>query len=138
MIQRIQSVWLLLAALLAFLTIKFPFYTGSLLNDPVNTYHPVSGTDNLLLLILASALGTCLLINIFLYKNRKIQFRITLGAIVLECLIIYLYIKETTQYAQGQFSIWAALHAFILLFLFLAARGIYHDTKLIKESNRLR
>lgn len=138
MIQRIQSVWLLIAALLAFLTIKFPFYAGSLLNDPTNTYHPISGTDNLLLLILASALGTCLLINIFLYKTRKIQFRITLGAMLLECLIIYLYIRETTQYAQGQFNIWAGLHAFILLFLFLAARGIYRDMQLIKESNRLR
>ena len=138
MIQRIQTVWMLLASLLAFLTIKFPFYSGSLATDITNSYHPITGTDNLFLLILASALGTCLLINIFLFKQRTIQFRIVIGAILLEGLIIYLYIRETQQYSQGEFSIWAALHPFILLFLFLAAKGIYQDSKLIKESNRLR
>ena len=136
MIQRVQTVWMLLAALAVFLTLKFLFYSGTLISD--NQYHPLLATDHLLILILTSALGTGIVINIFLFKNRKVQSRIILIAIILECLIIFLYIKQTDQYSAGSYSLWSALHILIIIFLFLAARGIYKDSKLIKDSNRLR
>jgi len=136
MIQRVQTVWMLLAALAVFLTLKFLFYSGTLISD--NLYHPLLATDNLLILILTSALGTGIVINIFLFKNRKVQSRIILIAIILECLIIFLYIKQTDQYSAGSYSLWSALHILIIIFLFLAARGIYKDSKLIRDSNRLR
>jgi len=127
---------MLLAALAVFLTLKFLFYSGTLISD--NLYHPLLATDNLLILILTSALGTGIVINIFLFKNRKVQSRIILIAIILECLIIFLYIKQTDQYSAGSYSLWSALHILIIIFLFLAARGIYKDSKLIRDSNRLR
>jgi len=136
MIQRVQTVWMLLAAIAAFLTLKFLFYGGILIAD--NAYHPLLATDNFLILILTSALGTGLVINIFLYKNRSIQSRIILVSILLECLIIFLYIKQTAKYSTGDYSLWSALHLLILIFLVLAARGVYKDSKLIKDSNRLR
>ncbi len=136
MIQRVQTVWMLLAALAAFLTLKFLFYSGTLISD--NLYHPLLATDHLLILILTSALGTGIVINVFLFKNRKVQSRIILIAIILECLIIFLYIKQTDQYSAGSYSLWSALHILIIIFLFLAARGIYKDSKLIRDSNRLR
>jgi peptidoglycan/LPS O-acetylase OafA/YrhL len=136
MIQRVQTVWMFLAALAAFLTLKFLFYSGTLISD--NQYHPLLATDHLLILILTSALGTGIVINIFLFKNRKIQSRIILIAIIWECLIIFLYIKQTDQYSAGSYSLWSALHILIIIFLFLAARGIYKDSKLIRDSNRLR
>ncbi len=136
MIQRVQTVWMLLAALAVFLTLKFLFYSGTLISD--NQYHPLLATDHLLILILTSALGTGIVINIFLFKNRKVQSRIILIAIILECLIIFLYIKQTDQYSAGSYSLWSALHILIIIFLFLAARGIYKDSKLIRDSNRLR
>ena len=136
MIQRVQTLWMLLAAIAAFLTLKFLFYGGILIAD--NTYHPLLATDNFLILILTSAFGTGILINIFLYKNRSIQSRIILIAILLECLIIFLYIKQTDKYSTGNYSLWSALHILIIIFLIFAARGIYKDSKLIKDSNRLR
>ncbi len=136
MIQRIQTVWMLLAAVAVFLTLKFSFYNGTLIEN--NAYHEIIASDSFVLLILTSALGTGILINIFLYKNRKVQSRIILLAIVLECLIIFLYIKQTAKFSTGSFTLWSAIHLLIIIFLFFAARGIYKDSKLIRDSNRLR
>lgn len=136
MIQRVQTIWMILAAIITFLTIKFSFYSGTLLAD--NTYHVLMATDNFLILILTSALGTGVIIDIFLFKHRSVQFRIILFALLAECLLIFLYIRETNKYSTGNFSLWSALHILIIVFLIFAARGIYKDSKLIKESNRLR
>ena len=136
MIQRVQTIWMVLAAIIAFLTLKFPFYSGSLAVD--NTYHAVMAADNFFLLILTSALGTGIIINVFLFKHRSVQFRIILFALLAECLIIFMYIRQTNKFSTGNFSLWSALHLLIIIFLIAAARGIYMDSKLIKESNRLR
>jgi hypothetical protein len=136
MIQRVQTIWMILAAIAVFLTLKFTFYSGTWIAD--STYHTVMATDNFFLLILTSALGTCILINIFLFKQRSIQFRIVIFALLGECLIIFLYIKETNKFSSGTFGLWSALHLLIILFLIFAAKGIYNDSKLIKDSNRLR
>ena len=148
MIQRAQTLWMILAAIAVFLTIKFSFYGGTLaLQNTTNAasamvsdngYHLVTATDNFLILILTSALGTGIIINIFLFKHRSIQMRIIIAAIIVECLIVFLYIRETQKYSQGNFNIWSILHILIIVFLILAAKGIYHDSKLVKESNRLR
>ena len=148
MIQRVQTLWMILAAIAVFLTIKLSFYSGTLvLQNTVDTmtnlatdgsYHLVKATDNFLILILTSALGTGIIIDIFLYKHRSIQIRIIIAAIIVECLIIFLYIRETNNYSQGNFNVWSILHILIIVFLILAAKGIYNDSKLIKESNRLR
>ncbi|MEO8567508.1 MAG: DUF4293 family protein [Ginsengibacter sp.] len=136
MIQRVQTIWMVLAAIIVFLTLKFSFYSGSLIED--NTYHAVIASDNFFLLILTSALGTGIIINIFLFKHRSVQFRIILFALLTECVIIFLYIRQTNKFSNGNFSLWSALHLLIIIFLIAAARGIYNDSKLIKESNRLR
>jgi len=148
MIQRVQTIWMILAAIAVFLTIKFSFYSGTLAiqsgTDAVTSmatdgsYHLVSATDNFLILILTSALGTGIIINIFLFKQRSIQIRIIIAAILVECLLIFLYIKETEKFSQGNFNIWAILHILVIIFLIMASRGIYKDSKLVKESNRLR
>ena len=127
---------MILAAIVTFLTIKFSFYSGTFIVD--NTYHVLMATDNFLILILTSALGTGVIINIFLFKHRSVQFRIILFALLGECILIFLYIRETNKYSAGNFSLWSALHILIIVFLVFAARGIYKDSKLIKESNRLR
>ncbi len=148
MIQRVQTLWMILAAIAAFLTIKFSFYSGTLaIQEGANavtsmatdgSYQLVTATGNFLILILTSALGTGIFINIFLFKHRSIQIRIIIAAIIVECLIVFLYIRETQKFSQGNFNIAAILHILIILFLIFAARGIYKDSKLIKDSNRLR
>ncbi|HEY5370433.1 MAG TPA: DUF4293 family protein [Hanamia sp.] len=148
MIQRVQTLWMLLAAIAIFLTIKFSFYSGTLIMEsvtnpatvltPDGSYHALTARDNFLILILTSALGACIVVNIFLFKHRTVQTRLILVSILAECLIIYLYFRETNKFSQGSYSFWAILHILIIIFLFFAGRGIYRDSKLIKESNRLR
>ena len=136
MIQRIQSVWLLLASVLSFLTLKVSFYSGTFLPD--NQYHQLNGTDNILLMIATIALGVVTLLTIFLYKTRVIQLRLCIIGIVLDLLLIYFYFRAIQNYSQGTFSITAVAHLLILIALIFSARGINKDEKLINDSDRLR
>ena len=148
MLQRVQTIWMILAAIAVFLTMKFAFYSGILVLQnsadaaaatvAAGGYHLITATDNFIILILTSALGTGIIINIFLFKHRSIQIRIIIAALIVECLIVFLYFRQTSNYAQGNYNIWAILHILIIIFLILAAKGIYNDSKLVRESNRLR
>src|SRR5829696_3401499 len=105
MIQRVQSVWLFVASVLAFLLLKLSFYSGTHLPD--NQYDQLTGTDTLVLMIPTIALGILTLITIFLYKTRKIQLRLVVVALLLELLLLFLFYRETQNYSQGAFSITA-------------------------------
>ena len=136
MIQRIQSIWLLVAGVCALLTLQFSFYSGTYLTD--NQYHQLNGKENTLLLFTTVLLALLPLIAIFLYKNRILQLRLTLLAVVINIILLFLYYKELKEFAKGDIAITAGLHAVIIIALLLAARAINKDEKLIKDSNRLR
>ena len=136
MIQRIQSVWLLLAAVAASLTFKFEYYSG------VNVQHPIlyklTATETIPILLVTAAVSALALITIFLFKQRGLQLRLCVLGILLEALLIFLYYREVKTYTDGTFSIWSILHGLIVLLFFMAARSINKDEKLIKDSDRLR
>ena len=137
MIQRIQSIWLLLAAICVFLTLKFSTYVGT--NKDLIPSSFLNGIATLPLIFVTFAIGILTLLTIFLYKNRKLQLRLTLLAVLMEAGLIFLYYKEIQTYiGKGTFSITAILHAAVVVFLTLAARGIISDNTLVKDSNRLR
>ena len=137
MIQRIQSIWLLLAAVCVFLTLKFSTYVGTNKDLIPSTF--LNGIATLPLIFVTLAVGILTVITIFLYKNRKLQLRLTILAVLLEAGLIFLYYKEIQTFiGKGTFSIYAILHVGVVVFLILAARGINSDNKLIKDSNRLR
>ncbi|MCY7292660.1 MAG: DUF4293 domain-containing protein [Ferruginibacter sp.] len=137
MIQRIQSIWLLLAAVCVFLTLTLSTYFGT--NKDLIPSSFLNGLDTLPLIFTTFATGIVTLISIFLYKNRKLQLRLTLLGMVLQLVLMFLYYREIQTYiGKGNFSISAILHAGVLLFFILAAQGIRRDDKLIKDSNRLR
>ncbi len=136
MIQRIQSIWLLVASILSFLTLKLSFYSGTYLPD--NLYHQLNGTENIKLMIPTIALGVLTLVTIFMFKNRVTQLWFSLAAMVLDLVIIFLYYQTVKDFTRGDYAITAALHIVIIIMLTLAMRGINKDQKLIKESNRFR
>ncbi|HTQ64620.1 MAG TPA: DUF4293 family protein [Puia sp.] len=140
MLQRMQTVWLLLAAVCAFLTFKFSFYSGMLPSEsnPANPYDHITATSSVIILILTVALLSSVVIDIFLYKNRKLQLRILLIDILISLLNIFLYIGQTEKFHQGSYDLSAIFFLAIPVFLFLAARGIYKDQKLVKSLDRLR
>lgn len=136
MIQRIQSIWLLLAAACAFAGFKFSFYSGNKLNDPL--LHQLNATSTFLLMITTIAVGGLALITIFLFKKRSLQRGLCLMGILLEAVLIFLYYRETTTFTQGNYSLTAILHSVIVLAFFLAAGAINKDSKMVKDSDRLR
>jgi peptidoglycan/LPS O-acetylase OafA/YrhL len=136
MIQRIQSIWLLLASAGAFLSLKFSFYDGTYTSN--NAYHQLTGTDNVKLLIVTSLVGALALFTVFLFKNRKLQLRMCIAGILLDILLVVLYFIETKDFSQGTYNIAALLPAAVIILFFLAARCISNDEKLVKGSDRLR
>ena len=136
MIQRVQSLWLLLASACAFASLKLPYYTGSKLNDPA--LYELNGTSNFLLLIATVAVGGLALVNIFLFKKRTLQLRLCVLGILLEAVVIFLYYREMQNFSVGTFSLTSILQMIIVLAFVLAAKGINKDAKLVKNSDRLR
>ena len=136
MIQRIQSIWLLLAAACAFAGFKFSYYSGTKIND--TALHELNATSTLLLMITTVAVGVLALITIFLFKKRTLQLRLSALGILLEAVLIFLYYREVRTFVQGTYSLTAILHSIIVMAFVLAARGINNDSKLLRESNRLR
>jgi len=137
MIQRIQSVWLLLAAACAALSFKFPFYIGDL---PTEKTHKLIATDSLPIIIITATVMLLSFVIIFLFKKRVLQLRLSILGILLEALLIFLYYLEVKKFVPGSgtYAITALLHAAIVFFLFMAAKNINKDEKLIKDSDRLR
>ncbi len=137
MLQRIQTIWLILAAACIFLTLKFSTYsgvTGASLNAP----HFLTGTENLYFILLTLCIGLISAISVFLYNNRTLQFRLVLLCVLLEAGLLAMYYFAKLQFTAGTYSLTALLHAGVIVFLILAARGIKADDRLVKESSRLR
>ena len=136
MIQRIQTIWLLLASACAFLTLKFPFYfIGPHPDLPSDQFN---ATTNMILLILTAILGTICLFNIFVFKQRKLQFWLTLFAFAISVLNIFLYFNYNKTAQGGGLALTSVFGFIIPVLLILAARGIYKDQKLVKSMDRLR
>jgi peptidoglycan/LPS O-acetylase OafA/YrhL len=136
MLQRKQTIWLLLAAASSFLTLKFPFYSGVTTGD--NLLKTITGTSNYIILALTVALLAGILISIFLFKNRKLQLRITIAGIFVSLLNLVLYYLQAKNFTEGNYAFTAILSLIIPVLLILAARGIYKDEKLVKSLDRLR
>ena len=139
MIQRFQSLWLLLAAIFAFFTFKLPFYSGSKIIQ--NIRQPdvrLDAASQILLIVLTGIVILLCFIAIFLYKNRKRQLTLTIINCILSVILVVLYFLEIQKFETGIISLSCLFTLAIPIFLFLAARGIWRDERLIKSLDRLR
>lgn len=140
MIQRVQSIWLLLAAACAFLTMRFPFYSGHLTTDTLNQITPLTAVDSIPIVTATVASAIASLITIFLFKDRKLQMRITVANLILSIIVIALYfLNMKSNYSPFGLPLITCVFAFAVpIFLLLALRNIYKDHKLVKSMDRLR
>ena len=136
MIQRIQTLWLLLASAFAFLTMKFAFYFIG--PHPESASDQFNATTNMILLILTAILATLCLFTIFVFKQRKLQLWLTILGIFISIINIVLYFNYKKNYAGGGLALTSVFAFAIPIFLFFAARGIYRDQKLVRSMDRLR
>jgi len=140
MLQRIQTIWLLLAAACSFVSLKITFYAGNLIaegttSNGVGAFSQITGMDNP---ILTTAVGVMCLICIFLYKNRKQQIKFCIAAFFIEISLLIFYYFLTKTFKEGTLAIGAGIHLLIIIFILLAIAGIRKDNKIIAESDRLR
>jgi predicted membrane channel-forming protein YqfA (hemolysin III family) len=138
MIQRQQSLWLLLAAVASFLSFKFPFYTGNILENNASGFAELEGGSNFFLLIVTGLSILISVIAIFMYKDRKTQLKLAIGGIILSIIMLILYFVEIKKFEKGNFALTAIFVLAILIGYIMAARGIWKDEKLVKSLDKLR
>ena len=133
MIQRIQTIWLLLASAAAFSVLRFPFYY-----TPVPFALEINGSAQYSTLI-SMAFSACLsFITIFLYGNRMLQLKVVLVNFLLSVLIGYFIYKVVIANPGGGFTL-PSLALFILPILqIMAVVNIYKDEMKVKSADRLR
>ena len=104
MIQRKQTLWLLLATAAAVLTFMFPFATGEELVEKTamkqNT-EITAGSSFFTLLLTIASVGISA-IAIFMFKDRKLQMRLSLLGLLLAAGIFVLYILEGDRLAGAR------------------------------------
>ncbi len=138
MIQRKQTLWLLFATIAAFLTIKFPFYTGNILENNLKVYKTVDARYNIGIVVLTVSIAIIALVTIFLYADRKKQMLFSAVNLLLSLITIFLYHLQTKLFVDGAYSITAILSIVLPFFIAMAIIGMYSDEKLIKNADRLR
>ncbi len=146
MIQRIQSLFLLLAAVCAFSLFALPFAstgdtvaTSSLFADSIYDIQ-----DHVALIALFAAAGGLALISIFLFNNRKLQLMLGRFAIIANIigiiLVIVFFMNEKESLGAVNPDDGLGIYPPILFIVFgiLALRYIGKDENLVKSMDRLR
>ena len=145
MIQRIQSIFLLIAGAGFFSLFKFPFAKSSATTAPLFEDQLFNIQDNPVLLGLCVAGGIISIVTIFLFKNRILQKRLALlGAIVaigLGGFALYTMTSEvetipSTVEVSNQAGLF--IPAVSVVMLMLSNIFINKDEKLVRSSDRLR
>ena len=148
MIQRIQSVWLLLAALVMSGVFYFDVYhIASSTSDP-QFVNATNIKNNFLAMALAGGSIILSLVAIFLFKNRKMQLNLTwLNILLCIGLLFWLFVGlNNTVWSEagvqsgirGMLGVAMFLPLIAVFLLIFALRGIRKDEKLIKSLDRLR
>lgn len=152
MIQRVQSIWLFLAALTLFLLLILPVVsthtsTGDLSMLVGGLYQKINNVTQQLeayTVLFAGTIfiGLICLANIFLFKNRSLQKRvillITVLIIVLAAGIAAVAVKTPALMETPSVQAGACLPVLAIIFCALAFRGIRKDEQLIRSADRLR
>jgi len=156
MIQRIQTVFLVIALVAVVLAFFYPLasfwsenFSLRLSLTGIEKIHDQSGSvqvNTIPLVALNSIAGLLILISVFLFKNRIIQIRMVrfsiFADIILLILLFFFYIpqlEEATASSAEYLSepgIYFPLVA--LVFLTLAIRFIIRDEKLVRSADRIR
>ncbi len=155
MLQRVQTVYLLAATVLMSLMLFLPlaeiaaegrgiyqvlskgwYITGGVTAELAMATWPV--------FILALVLALLPLINLFLYRSRKLQIRICIYSIILAFgligLIYYYFVVGFRQLDEPAYALRfpLVLPAIFIILIYLAFRGIRKDEILVRSLDRIR
>ncbi len=136
MLQRIQTVYLLIATVLSFFSLALDLF--------IQNAFVISATAHVALLIAGSLMIADTVAPIFLYTNRNLQKRLCYMAIFMQLLFIVALIVTVSKTAPGGlkgiegFQVAATFPVINIILIYLAIRGINKDENLIKSMDRLR
>ncbi len=136
MLQRIQTIYLLLATLTAGI---LPFFLGLFTNSQENTVYAKDNTLFLSLFMASAALG---LLTIFLYKKRQNQFVLGRLNILLNFALLGVLVYQSQILSGGAAALEKGIGIVIplvsIVFIALANKAIKRDEDLVKSVDRLR
>ena len=135
MIQRIQTIYLLLASIFGFLSIRFSFYIST---DVTQINKSISGNSNFLFLIVIACVASFSLLSIFLFKNSKLQTRIVIISLILSFTYFYFMYLLIKTIPIGSWSLSAVYYFVQPILLILAFINIRKDVQLLKNMDRIR
>jgi len=154
MIQRIQTIYLLLTAVAIFLMFLFPFAemltsNGQFLVLKFNgiysaeALHAEIALNIWPLAILISVTFLIAIVTIFLFKNRIRQMRFAIFNLLLLVglgFLTWYYLNQFSGVAEGRMNIkfTITMPAIAVILTYLAFKGIQKDEKLIQSVNRIR
>ena len=141
MIQRIQTLWFLLAATCGFAMTKIPLFSATFAD---NTLRQLIATESFLLFAVMIGLMCLALVCIFLFKNRTLQLTLAIIGMILSMCSIVLVVYKIEEFKKANAILsgtyqWGGLFPIAMtIFFFMAARGVYKDERLVKSLDRLR
>lgn len=152
MIQRIQSIWLLLASITIFLLLAIPvassvegnkefwiqatglFQQVNGVTTKVNTFSP--------LIICVTAVGFMCIAVIFSYKKRSLQKKLCIALMAMVASLSFWTFNYVQKIPGGlgnaTYNAGIALPILAIVFCALAVRGITKDEQLLRSADRLR
>jgi hypothetical protein len=140
MIQRMQSIWLIIASALSAAGFWLSFFSGNKLNTntQVKEWIEYTAPQNMLIMVVTIAVSVAALVTVFMYKDRKRQMLVTIVTALISLVNIALYFHAKASFVEANLDLGAILNFAIPLFLMLAIRAMYKDEQLVKSADRLR
>ncbi len=145
MIQRKQSLWLFIAALLNAGVFYFCLYAYHIMENGADAVKYLRVNDHYPSLLIALVMTLLPLVTIFMYGNRKRQMRMTAVSIIAIGSFVTMTLSRVTNLSKlvpaptdPSYRAGAILPVIAIVFLFMAIFGIRKDDKLVKSVDRLR
>lgn len=146
MIQRIQTIFLVLAAASGFGVLALPFAStdASVQSSQLFADQAFTTGDNIGLLVLFAVAAALAVADIFLFRNRELQLKVGRMALIANILGVVLAVVLFWQDLAGIGSnvvndgLGVYLPMAFIVFAVLALRGIKKDEALVKSADRLR
>ncbi len=140
MIQRIQSIWLLVAAAFAAAGFRLSFFSGNQLNPATQAkeWMEYTAAQNMLIMVATIAVSVASLVTVFMYKDRKRQMLVTIVTALISLVNIALYFHAKAGFVEANLDLGAIVNFAIPLLLMLAIRAMFKDEQLVKSADRLR
>ena len=131
MIQRIQSIYLLVAAIsMSLISFKVTVYT---LNE---TLFMAQDDTKMFILTIIGAIFS--LLGLFMFKNRKFQMKLIRLTVLIQMIIGVRIFMLFNKFEVVLNNFFLFLMAFTLIALIMAYRGVKKDDDLVRSVDRIR